>query len=587
MLLWQAVLVFISKGILVETDNYTHAMRLMDFIQSGSWREILYRHDNCPFGQMLHFTRITDMFLYLTTLPFLPFMELKKAILSGCFLYNPLIACLSAAALIWAGKAFFSPILRATGTYFYFMQGSVLSLFAAGRPDHHVLFNLLLIVLSGCLMHGAKTQKIAYYKTAGIFAGLSVWATPEGFLSGLFIYAGMVTAWLFRYQNVRQIRLFGQFFFITTAICLIVNPPMQGLFYPDNGRLSVLMVAVLGSAFFSFFIEEFCEKEKYVRSFSGRLFSLSACALFFFCFVFLIFGKKALFSSPIPPELYDIWASHISELKPGFYGNIAKGPLIVPFYVLLLGMCVFFPASGQIRKQLIINSIPMFLFFLLTVMSRRFARPESVFSTFTFLPVSCVFAQIIEISPRNLIKIKAAVVLFLFCFFALTIFFSDKNQHHFEERITEPREYLPYLSQKEGCILTDSSQGPETAWGTGMAVVGSPYHSNAEGIIDSYNALNTKNPVRFISLLKKRDIRTIITRNPVYVLSKKSGKKDKQADKNTRIVGESTIFNQVILEKLKFCFIRPAPDMPEEVKEKYLIFEVDFTACEKPVLSGF
>ncbi|MBR1777677.1 MAG: hypothetical protein IJ752_03720 [Alphaproteobacteria bacterium] len=156
------------------TDNYTHAMRLLDFIQSGSWQEIMYRHDNCPFGQMLHFTRFTDMVLYLTALPFLPFMEVKRAVLFGGFLYNPVIACLSAAALIWAGKSFFGPLLRAFGVLFYFVQGAVFSLFLAGRPDHHVLLNLLLIVLVGCLLHGAKTQKTAYYKIAGIFGDLSV-----------------------------------------------------------------------------------------------------------------------------------------------------------------------------------------------------------------------------------------------------------------------------------------------------------------------------------------------------------------------------------------------------------------------------
>ena len=110
-LIWQAVLLLTSDGRLMETDSYTHALRLSDFIQSGSWRETLYRHDNCPYGQILHFTRLADMFLYVTTMPFLPFTELKKAVLYGCFLYNPVIACLSAVTLIWAGKAFFSPPL--------------------------------------------------------------------------------------------------------------------------------------------------------------------------------------------------------------------------------------------------------------------------------------------------------------------------------------------------------------------------------------------------------------------------------------------------------------------------------------------
>ena len=179
----QTVLLCVSNGDFLDTDSYTHALRLMDFIQSGSWRETLYMHDNCPFGQVLPYTRITDMFLYVTTLPFLPFMELKQAVLFGGFLYNPVIACLSAVALIWSGRSFFSPLLRATSSLLYFILPDAITLFFAGRPDHHVLLNLLLIVLLGCLLRGAKTQKTAYYKAAGVFGGLAVWATPEGFLS--------------------------------------------------------------------------------------------------------------------------------------------------------------------------------------------------------------------------------------------------------------------------------------------------------------------------------------------------------------------------------------------------------------------
>ncbi|MBO4520081.1 MAG: hypothetical protein J5787_02630 [Alphaproteobacteria bacterium] len=580
-LVWQTILLFNAKGILVETDSYTHALRLLDFIQSGSWQEILYRHDNCPFGQILHFTRIADMFLYLTTFPFLPFMELKKAVLFGVFLYNPLIACLSAVALIWAGRAFFSPILRAAGILFYFAQKNIFFLYFAGRPDHHVLLNLLLIMLLGCLTYGAKTQKTAYYKIAGIFGGLAVWATPEGFLSGLFIYAGMVIAWLSRCQNIRQIRLFSQSFFISTALCLLVNPPMQGLFYPDNGRLSVLMVAVLGGAFFSFYIEEFCEKEKYICSFLGRLFSLSACALFFFCLVLFLFGKKALFSSPIPPEIYDIWAAHISELKPGLTGNFISSSAIFFLYVFLLSMCVLQPAAGQIRKQIIINGIPLFIFFVLTVFSRRFGRPGSVFVFFVLLPSLQVFCQNIMVSSQGAARIKQITILFLFFIYAVVTCFSVRDQKSFEQQITEAEKYMPYMPQKEGCILTHSNQGPETAWETGKAVVGSPYHSNAQGIIDGYLALNTTNPAELASLLKKRDIQTILITNPLYALSGKSKNQSDLADKAVRIAKNYALLNQVSIGKLNFCFLRPVPDMPKEVKKRYSIFEVDFTACEK------
>ena len=142
------------------------------------------------------------------------------------------------------------------------------------------------------------------------------------------------------------------------------------------------------------------------------------------------------------------------------------------------------------------------------------------------------------------------------------------------------KEYLPYISQKDGCILTDSNQGPEAAWGTGRAVVGTPYHSNAHGIIDSYTFLNTTDPISLISLIKKRNIQTSLELNPIYILSKKI--KREKPSKNTvyTYVPNRTIFNQIVAGEINFCFLHPAPDMPEEIKQKYIIFHVDFTACE-------
>ncbi len=561
-LIWQIVLLCVSNGRFVEIDSYTHALRLTDFIQSGSWRETLYRHDNCPDGQMLHFSRITDMFLFLTTLPFLSFTELKRAVLFGGFLYNPLIACLSAVALIRLTRPCFTPMVRATGVLFYFLQGFVLSLFQAGRPDHHVLLNLFLIILSGCLLLGAKTQKTAYYKTAGLFGGLAVWASPEGFLSGLFIYAGLVTAWLCKYQNIRQIRLFSQYFFIGTAVCLLVDPPMQGLLYPDNSRLSVLMVIVSGFSFLSFYLEERLKRKYGTFSFFKRLFSLSFAAAFFFGIVLCLFDEKTLFSWPISPRLQEIWAVHVSELKPGFSGHILNGPAAILFYTFLIG-CIVFPfASRPIQKSLITIDVPVFLFFIITLISQRFGRPASAFSVYVLLMSVHVFTQnIIKPSPRFLIRTRTTVLFLFLCLYANSVFMACKIQKKFETLTIDPSEYSSYIPRNRGCVLTGINQGPEIAWATGEAVIGSPYHTNPQGIIDTHTLLNTSDVEEFQALLKKRNIRTI--------LALKSS------------AGKDSVLKQIITGETTFCFIRSVFDSPKENKEKnLLIYYVDFDACE-------
>ena len=558
---WQAVLFIVSDNRLIEPDNYTHAMRLSDFIQSGSWREILYRHDNCPYGQMLHFTRFTDMFLYVATMPFLPFMELKKAILYGCFLYNPLIACLSAAALIWAEKPFFSPLMRAFSQTLFF-TGSASFMFLAGRPDHHVLLNLLLILLTGCLLYGAKTQKTAYFKTAGVIAGLSVWATPEGFLACLLLLSGMVSAWFIRCQNIRQIRFFSQFFFLSTAACLIANPPMQGFFHPDNGRLSILMVVILGLAFLSFYAEEALKRKKYVRSFAGRFTSLFLLTSASLGMAVLIFGTKALFSSPIPEELFDIWTSKVQELQPTSTENFLNSSASILIDSCIIGIIALFLADARTKKILLTLCPPLIFFTVLTMMYMRFSRTEIVFATFV-LPVSVrFFLKDVSFSRKTRLILTTLCALFL-----ISAFIAGRipSYHLQMERGKEQnvKNILPYLTESNGCILSTVNLGSELAWLTDRAVIGTPYHSNDQGIIDNHTLL-TGNLNRITSLLKKRRISTVI----VDAQSVRSGN------------GKSFI-EQLYSGKANACFVRPVSGLPTELKENFLVFNVDFTACDR------
>ena len=575
-LAWQVFLICLSKPILSETDNFTHALRVVDFIRSGSWTEIMYMHDNYPFGQILHFTRAMDMVLYACSLPFLPFTDVQQAVLYGCFLYQTVIAVLSATALIWTGKASFGPFLRLLLVTFYFCQYPVLILFTAGRADHHVLLNLLQIVILGNLMHGFKTQNNAYFKAAGLFAGLAVWTTPEGFLNNMLILAGLVCCWLIKKQNMNQIRLLTQYFFLSAAYCLILNPPMQGVFFPDNGRLSILLVAILGFAFISFYMEERMENENIISSFPSRFFSITLASLFSFGFVLFLFGAQTVFAPPIPPELFDIWTKYITELLPSFGtpSALAKfnGFLLA---ALFLSVPTLFFAPDQYRKTIITVGIPVVFFAVMTLLSRRFGRTGSVFAALMITLCLRIWYQKVTLLHKECLQFFLIIPcgIYLLCSYLFLLCLSYDTQLSSQALITDPDEYMPYISKEKGGILTASSRGPETAWGTGIPVIGSPYHSNARGIMAAYNILYGTNPVSVQQLLKERQIKTILLDNPFYYLPKNI-KKDRV------VFNPHTFLGRLLQQKETFCFVRPAPDVPEKVKKRYLIYLVNFDNCQ-------
>ena len=575
-LLWQSYLILTSDGNLMETDNFTHALRLIDFIKSGSWAETMYMHDNYPFGQMLHFTRATDIVLFLTSLPFLAFMPVKQAVLYGCFLYQPVIAALSAVALIWAGRAFFGPFNRIALLTFYFSQYAVMTLFCAVRADHHVLLNLSLILISGFLMYCFKTSCLPFFKAAGLLTGISVWISPEGFLTGMLTIAGLVFLWLCRYQNMRQIRFFTQYFFFSALACLIVNPPMQGMFYPDNGRLSILLVGIAGCAFVSFYIEEFLGKNGFITSFKKRFFSLAFLSFISFGFI-LFFFEKSLFSSPIPAELYDIWAKYITELLPSYLSNSAlikfSGFLLTASLLVVLS---FIPAPRKYKKLLAIIAFNVFFFAFMSLLSRRFGRTGAVYAALAFSSFIQIYYNKIPFLHKESVRhfLIFPIAFYFLCFFLFITAICSMTQAQKEVQGKVLHGILPYLSKEKGSILTSTSRGPETIWATGIPVVGTPYHSNAEGIIDTYRILYSSNLVEIQELLKKHHVKNILLDNPYHYIPK-------GINKSKVIFAPSSLVEKLIKYKIDICFIKPVNNLPDEFKELYFLWHVDFKSCDQ------
>ena len=133
---------------------------------------------------------------------------------------------------------------------------------------------------------------------------------------------------------------------------------------------------------------------------------------------------------------------------------------------------------------------------------------------------------------------------------------------------------LPYLSKEKGSILTSTSRGPETIWATGIPVVGTPYHSNAEGIIDTYRILYSSNLVEIQELLKKHHVKNILLDNPYHYIPK-------GINKSKVIFAPSSLVEKLIKYKIDICFIKPVNNLPDEFKELYFLWHVDFKSCDQ------
>ena len=100
----------------VDTDCYTHASRIIYWLQNFSWYEQIYPFGNPPSGEILHFTRLMDVIWVALSLPFIPFFPLKDAVFYSGMLISPLCLALSLITVFWGLK----PYLKQTSKILFF-----------------------------------------------------------------------------------------------------------------------------------------------------------------------------------------------------------------------------------------------------------------------------------------------------------------------------------------------------------------------------------------------------------------------------------------------------------------------------------
>lgn len=552
-----------------DTDSYTHALRAADLLASGVWAETLFMHDNYPFGQMLHFTRIADVFWLVCSLPFLVFLPLKQAVFFGGLLYQPVMTAACAFALLWAMKPYFPPLFRLVGVTAFFIQTPVMVIYMPAKPDHHVLINFFCFLTIGCLTHAFVSERKKYFALAGAAAALMVWTSPEGFLLSFLLIAGMAFCVLLRLADFKGIFVFVRSLFIWSGLFLIINPPYQGLFHADNSRLSFLVVVIFGFAALAAGIEQKIIEKGRLNSAVSRFLFFGGQGIAFFGLTLLLFGPDAVLSSPISPELWEVWGKNILELMPAFNNFSDVVSFVLPSLVMFLVLALFYKRFSPVQKRLaVITGTALVVLAGLAFFSSRFGRNASVFLPFAFV---LAMAVLFENRKVNISASLFSLLLYFGCLFYLTAVYAG---YYFGavELLPGVESRLGQYFAPNGGVMAEGNIAPKIAWETGRAVVGSPYHTNEAGILDMKKFFNTSDNDVAVEIVKKRGIRTVVLRNPLYLTPL-----DRQ--KQVYYHRDTKLSDRLLAGRGIPCWLVVPPGMPPDVLQNYLIFTVDFARC--------
>lgn len=488
-------LIYTTHGefVYVDTDCYTRALRIVDWMQNFEWQEKIFPYNNYPNGFVLHFTRINDIIWLIFTLPFLPFLPLKEAVFYGGFFFSPFFMILTLISVLWGIKPYIEKVKDNKLFFFLIFVFSMLfcckltSVFDFYRPDHHCLMGFVFSFVIAALLRSYKLKQ--NYKelfTAGILSGVGLWASsaPEGlYIAGTALLILTIDV-IFSAKDSKNPMYYAMGFFYANLIAWLINPPLGGYGIFNNARLSVIHVALSAlilASFIAFHFGNFHGKLKQISALCGFS-ALSAVIML------ILFGTKNLFAPIYEEPVLKYFVPLITEMAPLDF-------ILLPS--VALGMIIASYMSFKLPHERCLS-----LLFLITA-------PLSMFVARFYIYYICAFAPLYAYGLITLFALKNKGDKYksaLFLYMVLPIFYFAWYEYKYERIQTV---------ELKGVVLADTFNGPELTWIQNVDTVASPHHTNVEGIRDNRIMWFTTDENKLKELLKKREVNYITLYNVI------------------------------------------------------------------------
>lgn len=491
----------------VDTDNYFHVLRTIEFMQNPSFSEHLFKWTNYPFGEISHWTKLPDIIMSLLILPFTHFYSLKTAALLGGFLFNPLFLFLTFTVSWLTAKKLLNFRSRTALFIIFFAQTNFMQTFLANRPDHHSM----LMFFNACALWQftkfIETKKQKNLILLALCAASSLWITVEG----IFLYIGIAgylyISSLLKKCAFNQLCHFSVFYTLFITIFYIINPPYQGYLYFDNGRLSIFYILLNIWICLSLYTALFFQKRL------TQTILLCASALFALILAYLY----GLLFSPFEDSIQIIFTDRVSEMASG--GNIYY--LAYPIVALCCAILLFqkkeySPVYFYVLLNLI-TYIPLQLF------AMRFT------ATAVFYAAFLITLYLTTLNMKNWKFVLLTCLLYSLNFITFAIHTLAANDILSITPHTPTQVNLEKNKFPEGSVVTDAFMTPYIIWYAEKPTIASTYHRNITGLIDNNKILFSTDKDEVIKLIRKHKVGSIYL--PYDIDSKYYAEPEKNCDR--------------------------------------------------------
>ena len=476
-------------GTYIDTDNYFHIIKTIDFMNNLSLTDGKLMLTNYPFGEIWHWSRAFDIFMLFISIPFLCFLPIKDAVFYSAFWINPILLFLTFSVLFFFLKKNIDAKSRFLAFILLFVQANFMRVFIVNRPDHHsmimCLLALILINLFNVLNKGTKR----YILYLSLCCSLALWVSPECFLMYICCLFCLFIAYMFfKFEYINLIS-FASYSALFTTLFWLINPPYEGYFALLTGRLSFFYVITFCYVALVLYVAQ------YIKGKISRLFFLCCASL-----IILVWGyNEGLMNYPFHNSLIQVaFLDRVTELKSGLSIYYLSYPLISLFLLILL----FKKDFNNVWYYSLFIFFTVYLF--ISVKSMRFLPYLILISTL-------VIVQYVSCKKLNYSKFFSIVLLLCsieyISFITQILFIKDDAK---QENSSIPIYYIKQLNLPQGSVVTDLFLTPFVIWYADRPTIASSFHGNIEGIVDNHKILFSSDEKEVVNLIKKHEVGSIL-----------------------------------------------------------------------------
>ncbi|MBE6463461.1 MAG: hypothetical protein E7005_06895 [Alphaproteobacteria bacterium] len=528
-----AVFLFIYFGInqwdvcYGDADGYMRAIRVNNWHNNPLfWEQKIYQ-SNYPFGEVNHWTRFVDILWLICSAPFFNQFALKDALFLGGAFLSPIVGIIAVSMLGYGLKRQFNIFLALLGCLFFMNMHQTQFEFSFYRADHHSVLMALGLYSMSNLMCYLKKHQNRYLFRLSLSLSLMTFTSIEAILITPIFLLYFIYQYVFKNNSLNPAYTIIKYYTIFIVIFFILNPPFEGYFYPDNGRLSILYITA--STLTLIALKILCSQRIHTKRL--KIVSLLCSASVIFLLLVLIFSKDILLP-PLAPEIKTIWSNRIAEMKHFYDFPISS---IINLYatstIALLLNIILLLTSKRHKKLLILNLIIGLPLHALSLYATRFYIYQPIY---IFIPFLCFIDKLYYSSDFHKRKSNEfPSVIYSACLIILLLEELISMPIILEHKPDNKSTYYSSLSQTiklhQGTLLTDTFLSPRFVYECGVNTVSTPYHRNKEGIIDGYKILFSSDDYELIPLLLKHQITQIVLfenyGNKFYDLSEENKQK--------------------------------------------------------------